>query len=136
VAGRHAQVEEYARHDSNLYRLVPGGFRTTLIWILSPLALFLGVWLRERRDSWAVLHLCTPVTNLYSAAVLAEWIGPLEMLLSWAALLAVGNEVHHGAPTFVIALAILARRRASPDQAGPSDRLPPWTSPSRPESAT
>ena len=105
-------VDDYAKHDSNLYRLVPDGVRTALVWILSPIALALGIWLRERRQSWAVLHLCTPITNLYSAAVLAEWIGPLEMLLSWAALLAVGNEVHHGAPMFVMVLAILARRKA------------------------
>jgi hypothetical protein len=102
--------DEYARHDSNLYRLAPEGARTTLAWIFSPIALALGVWLRERRRSWAVLHLFTPVTNVYSAAALAEWIGPVEVLLSWAALLAVGNDVHHGAPVFVVALAILARR--------------------------
>jgi hypothetical protein len=104
-------LDDYARHDSNLYRLVPGSFRTTLIWILSPLALLLGIWLHERRDSWVVLYLCTPINNLYSIAVLAEWIGPLEVFLSWMALLAMGIEVHHGAPTFIMALAILARRR-------------------------
>jgi len=104
------QRADYGRHDSNLYRLVPEGVRTTLVWILSPIALALGAWLKERRRSWAVLHLLTPVTNVYSAAALAEWIGPVEMLLSWAALLAVGNDVHHGAPVFVVALAILARR--------------------------
>jgi hypothetical protein len=71
----------------------------------------LGIWLHERRDSWVVLYLCTPINNLYSIAVLAEWIGPLEVFLSWMALLAMGIEVHHGAPTFIMALAILARRR-------------------------
>jgi hypothetical protein len=104
------QRADYGRHDSNLYRLVPEGVRTMLVWILSPIALALGIWLKERRRSWAVLHLFTPVTNVYSAAALAEWIGPVEMLLSWMALLAVGNDVHHGAPVFVVALAILARR--------------------------
>lgn len=103
-------IDDYSKHDSNFYRLVPNGVRTTLVWIFSPIALGLGIWLRERRQSWAVLHLFTPVTNLYSAAVLAEWIGPLEMILSWLALLAVGNEVHHGAPMFVVALLVLARR--------------------------
>lgn len=105
-------LDDYSRHDSNLYRLVPDGVRTALAWVLAPLALALGIWLRERPRSWAVLHLFTPITNLYSAAVLAEWIGPVEMLLSWAALLAVGNDVHHGAPMFVIALAVLARTKS------------------------
>ena len=46
------QRADYARHDSNLYLLAPEGVRTTLAWILSPIALALGVWLRERRRSW------------------------------------------------------------------------------------
>jgi hypothetical protein len=103
-------LADYAEHDSNLYRLVPAGARTALLWIVTPIALAVGAWLRERRESWAVLHLAAPVTNIYSAAVLAEWIGPLEVLLSWAALLAVRADLHHGAPMFVVALAILARR--------------------------
>ncbi|MES1244694.1 MAG: glycosyltransferase family 87 protein [Acidobacteriota bacterium] len=103
-------IADYSEHDSNLYRFVPAGARTAFVWILSPVVLVLGAWLRERRDSWALLHLFDPVTNIYSAAVLAEWIGPLEAVLSWAAFLAVGSYVHHGAPMFVVALAILARR--------------------------
>ena len=103
-------LADYSGHDSNLYRLVPDGARTVLVWILTPIALALGFWLKERRDSWSVLHLANPITNIYSAAVLAEWIGPLEVALSWGAFLAVGTYVHHGAPMFVVALAILARR--------------------------
>lgn len=103
-------LADYSEHDSNLYRYVPGGARTAFLWIVTPVVLAAGVWLKERRDSWALLHLFDPVTNIYSAAVLAEWIGPLEMALSWAAFLVVGTYVHHGAPMFVIALAILARR--------------------------
>lgn len=103
-------LADYSEHDSNLYRLVPAGLKATLVWVLSPLALAAGLWLRERRDSWALLHLFTPVTNVYSAAVLAEWIGPLEVLLSWAAFLLVRPDLHGGAPLFIVALAILARR--------------------------
>lgn len=99
-------LDDYAAHDSNLYRLVPDAVRTNLVWILTPIALALGLWLRERRDSWAVLHLFTPITNVYSTAVLAEWIGPLEMLLSWAAFVVAGS-IHGGAPMFVVALSIL-----------------------------
>jgi len=73
------------------------------------LALPLGFWLRERRDSWTVLHLFTPYTNIYSPSVLAEWIGPLEVILSWAAILVVGT-IHNGAPLFVVGLSILLRQ--------------------------
>ena len=106
-------LDDYAAHDSNLYRLVPDAVRTNLVWILTPIALALGLWLRERRESWAVLHLFTPITNVYSTAVLAEWIGPLEMLLSWAAFVVAGS-IHGGAPMFVVALSILwsAKKRA------------------------
>lgn len=106
-------LTDYAEHDSNLYWLVPGGIdgaRTTLVWILTPIALGLGIWLRERRESWSVLHLFTPITNVYSSAVLAEWIGPVEVVLSWAAFVLAGS-IHGGAPMFVIALAILVRGR-------------------------
>jgi hypothetical protein len=103
-------LSDYSEHDSNLYRYVPGGARTAFLWIVTPIVLAAGAWLKERRDSWALLHLFDPVTNIYSAAVLAEWIGPLEMVLSWVAFLAAGAYVHHGAPMFVVALAILARR--------------------------
>lgn len=109
-------LDDYAAHDSNLYRLVSGasdGVRTNLVWILTPIALALGLWLRERRDSWAVLHLFTPITNVYSTAVLAEWIGPLEMLLSWAAFVVAGS-IHGGAPMFVVALSILWSKRRVP----------------------
>ncbi len=100
----------YVKHDSNLYRLVPVGIRTILVWIISPLALAFGALLRLRRDSWAVLHLLDPITNVYSAAALTEWIGPLEMLLSWAGFLVVGKAIHHGAPLYFVGLAVLARR--------------------------
>lgn len=99
----------YASHDSNLYRLVPDRIPPALVGAVSLMALALGAWLRRRHDSWAVLHLVTPVTNVYSAAVLAEWFGPLEMLLSWAAFLTVAGDVHQGAPMYLVALALLLR---------------------------
>lgn len=108
----------YASHDSSLYRLVPDDVPTTVVGAVSLAALGLGVWLRRRRDSWALLHLCTPVTNVYSAAVLAAWFGPLEMLVGWAAFLAVAPDVHQGAPLYLVALALLLRRpgrAAAPD---------------------
>jgi glucose/arabinose dehydrogenase len=101
----------YASHDSNLYRLVPDRIPPALVGAVSLVALALGAWLRRRRDSWAVLHLVTPVTNVYSAAVLAAWFGPLEMLVSWAAFLTVAGDVHQGAPMYLVALALLLRRR-------------------------
>ncbi|HEX3128788.1 MAG TPA: hypothetical protein VH394_15755 [Thermoanaerobaculia bacterium] len=122
-------VTDYSEHDSNLYRFVPDAARTAALWIVTPVVLAAGIWLKERRDSWALLHLFDPITNVYSAAVLAEWIGPLEMALSWAAFLMVGAYVHHGAPMFVVALAILARgrwrRSTAPEPASPPEPLAP-----------
>ncbi len=100
---------EYSQHDSNLYWLVSRSVKDQFGLILSALALPAGFALRERRDSWAVLHLLTPVTNIYSASVLAEWIGPLEVALSWAAIFFVGGQIHTGAPMFGVGLAILVR---------------------------
>ena len=118
--------QDYAAHDSNLYRLVPPRVQETLVWVISPVVLAAGVWLRSRRDSWAVLHLFTPITNVYSAAVLAEWIGPLEVVLSWAAFLLVRAHVHHGAPMYLVALAILARRAPDPGSTAPARAWPRW----------
>ena len=102
----------YSTHDSNLYWLVPPDFKT-IAWIVGILiALPVGFLLRERRDSWIVLHLFAPFTNIYSASVLAEWIGPLEVVLSWLAIFVVGT-IHIGAPLFVIALSILLRQAIS-----------------------
>lgn len=115
---------DYSQHDSNLYRLAPAGAKSILVWILTPIGLALGVWLRARPSSWAVLHLIDPVTNLYSAAVLAEWIGPLEVVLSWAAFAVVRFHFHGGAPMYVVALAVLARQRVSRLETG-ADSLRP-----------
>jgi hypothetical protein len=103
-------IAVYATHASNLHRLVLATLRVELLLGLAGFGLGLAAWLRQRRDSWTVLHLFNPLTNVYSAAVLAEWIGPVEMLLSWAAFLLVGCDVHHGAPLYVMALAILVRQ--------------------------
>ncbi len=102
----------YASHDSNLYRLVPDAIPPLLVGAVSLAALAVGAWLRRRRDSWALLQLTTPVTNVYSVAALAEWFGPLELLVSWAAFLTVAPDVHQGAPMYLVALAILVRWQA------------------------
>jgi len=102
-------MEEYSRRDSNLYWLMSHGSKALLIWIASPLALIVGYLFKERRDSWTVLHLFTPVSNIYSAAILFEWMGPIEALLSWLVIFAVGGDIHGGAPMFVVGLSILIR---------------------------
>ena len=102
-------VTQYAQRDSNLYWLMPTGLKTIALLVGMLVALPVGYLARERRDSWIVLHLLAPLTNIYSASVLAEWIGPLEVLLSWLAILVVGT-IHSGAPLFVIGLSIVLRR--------------------------
>ena len=103
-------LEGYGRRDSNLYWLLPSGLRSTVIIIALPVAVGLAFLLRERSLSWTTVHLFSPVTNIYSAAVLSEWIDPIAMLLSWAAIFFVGGNIHNGAPMFVVGLAIIARR--------------------------
>lgn len=122
-------IDDYAAHDSNLYRFVPDGIRTAAVWVLTPLALAVGVALRERRSSWAFLELFQPVSNLYSVAALAQWFGPVEMALSWAAFLMVSARIHHGAPLFLVSLAVLAHGWRRPEAPAP---LSPSTAPLAP----
>ncbi len=98
----------YPDHPSNLYWLIPSeSVRSVAALIISPLVLVAGLMLRERRDSWAVLHLLTPISNVYSAAALAEWIGPLEATVSWLVVFLWGGRIHAGFPLFIIGAVIL-----------------------------
>jgi hypothetical protein len=101
-------VSQYARRDANLYWLVPTQFKSIAVVIGCLIALPLGFYLKDRRLSWNVLHLFAPLTNIYSASALLEWIGPIEFILSWLAILYVG-DIHSGAPLFVVAVSILIR---------------------------
>jgi hypothetical protein len=98
----------YATRDSNLYWLVPADFKTIAVLIGSVIGLALAFYLKEQRDSYIAAHLFAPLTNIYSVAVLFQWIGPLEVLLSWVIIALVGT-IHAGAPMFIIALSILGR---------------------------
>ncbi|MBN1642162.1 MAG: LysE family transporter [Anaerolineae bacterium] len=97
---------DYARRDSSLFWLLPTQAKGTATWFALAIGLGLGILLDRRGQSWAAVHLFSPVTNVYSVAALAEWIGPVSMLLSWAAILCVGGDIHSGAPMFVVGLAI------------------------------
>jgi hypothetical protein len=101
-------VISYAKRDSNLYWLVAQSFKGVALIIGMTIALPLGVLVKNREISFTILHLFSPLSNIYSASVLAEWIGPIEVLLSWIAVIIVGN-IHSGAPLFVIGLSILFR---------------------------
>ncbi len=101
-------VNQYARRDSNIYWLIPTQIKSIAVIVGCVIALPLGFWLKERRTSWNVLHLFAPLTNIYSASALLEWIGPVEFVLSWLAILVVG-DIHSGAPLFVVAASILIR---------------------------
>jgi hypothetical protein len=98
----------YARHDSNLHWLIPQNFTLVAYVIGIIISLPMGFLLKERKLSFTILHLFSPLSNIYSASVLAEWIGPIEVLLSWIAVILVGN-IHSGAPLFMIGLSILIR---------------------------
>jgi hypothetical protein len=102
-------LTQYAQRDANLYWLVPTQFKTAIVISGALGGLLIGVAQRERRDAWIALHLLAPLTNLYSASVLAEWIGPLEAALSWLVMFLLGGDIHHGAPLFVVGLSIWGR---------------------------
>jgi hypothetical protein len=117
------QVGDYSVRASNLFYLVPPqamDLRVTLMLALALPALGAAFWLGQRRASWAVAHLLAPLSNIYSPAVLAEWIGPLEMGLSYLPVIVTGGQIHAGMPMYVIGLALLVRavlekrRAASP----------------------
>jgi len=101
-------VTTYARHDSNLHWLIPQNITVIAYVIGIIISLPLGFLLKDRELSFTVLHLFSPLSNIYSASVLVEWIGPIEVILSWIAVIIVGN-IHSGAPLFVIGLSILIR---------------------------
>ena len=101
-------VTTYARHDSNLHWFIPQTFTLAAYVIGIIISLPLGFLLKEIELSFTILHLFSPLSNIYSASILAEWIGPIEVVLSWIAVIIVGN-IHSGAPLFVIGLSILIR---------------------------
>ncbi len=108
---RQPGLASYSVHTSNILWLVPdqGSLRSILTVALGLAALPAGFLLSNKCDSWAVLQVFQPLTNIYSASVLAEWFGPLEVLLSWLAVIVVGGNIHAGMPMFILPLGILGR---------------------------
>lgn len=104
--------EFFSSHSSNVYWLLPqinSSLRSSLTIIGALVILPLGFVLKNRRDSWAILHTFGPLTNIYSPTVLIEWIGPIEVVLSWLAVLIVGGNIHVGMPFFLIGISIVFR---------------------------
>lgn len=104
--------ESYSTRTSNLLWLIPthlANIRVTVNLILATTVLPVGFYVARRVTSWSILSLVQPWSNIYSAAVLVEWITPIEVVLSWIMVFLVGGDIHHGMPMFVIALSILIR---------------------------
>jgi hypothetical protein len=116
--------EFFSSHASNIYWLIPQmnlTLRSNLTFIGALIIFPLGFMLKNRRDSWAILHTFAPLTNIYSPAVLLEWVGPIEVVLSWLAVLLVGGNIHAGMPFFLIGISIFIRgvleyRKSSEDK--------------------
>jgi hypothetical protein len=100
---------DYSIRDSNFYWLISPQAKKILVWIVSPIVLISGFLLQNQRISWVILHLFAPISNIYSATILVEWIGPIEMILSWLAIFSIGGYIHNGAPMFIIGLSIMVR---------------------------
>lgn len=106
------EFDFYSMHASNFYWLIPMNLiqlRAKLAMILPFIILPLGFLLANRKLSWTVLHLFAPLTNIYSSSVLLEWIGPIECLISWLAVLIVKGNIHTGMPLFFVGISILVR---------------------------
>jgi len=104
--------EFFSIHASNIYWLIPQtniSLRSQLTIIGALIFLPLGLILKNRHDSWVILHLFAPLTNIYSPTVLLEWIGPIEVGLSWLAVLLVGGNIHTGMPFFLVGVSIAVR---------------------------
>jgi hypothetical protein len=102
-------VSMYAQHDSNLYWLIPPEIKIPVLVVGMMIGLLIALRTRNQQHSWVWLHLFAPLTNIYSASVLVKWIGPIEVILSWLAMFAMGNSIHFGAPLFVVGISILVR---------------------------
>lgn len=100
---------DYSHFDSSLYWLIPHQLKDKLVLFVSVLIFIMGFCFRDRRISWTLMQLFAPVTNIYSASVLAEWIGPAEVLASWLAMAWIGGEIHYGAPMYVVGIVIFLR---------------------------
>jgi len=100
-------VNDYSCRDSNLYWLLPSQCKKYVSYVITPFALIIGYFIKNKRSSWTILHLLAPISNIYSASVLYKWIGPIEVILSWLAIFSIGGRIHSGAPMFVIGLSII-----------------------------
>ena len=107
-------MTDYAVRTSNIFWLVPAAqmsLRVGLNLAAAGLTLLLCIFRYPMREiSWPALSLVQPLSNIYSSAVLVAWIGPLEMLLSWVAVILVGGDIHHGMPMFLVSASILVRQ--------------------------
>jgi Glycosyltransferase family 87 len=102
-------MQNYSEHASNIYWIVPLNWRTAATLLGALIAFPVSFLFKERVNSWSFLSLFAPLTNIYSPSVLAQWIGPLEVGLSWLAIFLVRGKIHYGAPLFIIVLAILIK---------------------------
>ncbi len=108
---------------SNLFWLVPAGFMNFRVILNLAVAgvvfVVCIIFVRSRKISWPVLALVQPLSNIYSVAVLAEWFGPLEAVVSWLPVLVTGGDIHHGMPMFLASLVVLVRQFLKHEKAEP-----------------
>ncbi len=112
----------FSSHASNLYWLIPKenlAIRATVTMIFALIILPISFVLKERKFSWTILHLFAPLTNIYSPVVLFEWIGPIEVFLSWLAVLFVMGNIHQGMPLFLMGISIMVRGIRNKDRVQP-----------------
>ncbi len=106
-------ITSYASRDSNLRWLIPLDLKNHFLIIALFLLPIITLWVRQRKPSWIILQSIMPTSNIYSASVLAEWIGPIEAVLSWIVVVLSGGQIHQGMPLFVIGISILIRLKLS-----------------------
>jgi hypothetical protein len=106
-------VAEYSTRTTNMYYLIPSNqldLRATVTIIGVIASFLLALTISNRKTSTIVMNLFAANSNAYSPAILAEWIGPIEVILSWIAIILVGGNAFDGSPLFIIGLSILLRQ--------------------------
>ncbi len=102
----------FTMHASNLFYLIPTSWidlRVVLTYVLPPVAFIAALFLKERKVAWTTVSLFSPLSNIYSSAVLVAWFGPLEMAASYLAIVLTGGLIHEGMPMYLVGLTVLAR---------------------------
>jgi hypothetical protein len=106
-------LADYSSRTTNIYALIPSSrldLRATVSTFGVIASFLVALAISNRKISLVVMNLFAANSNVYSPAILAEWIGPIEVVLSWIAIIVVGGNAFDGSPLYMIGISILVRQ--------------------------